>query len=93
MGLKQVYQPYFPIGAAVPASAFDRPAALRAITEQYASISCENAMKPESLLDREENMRNPAAHTNSPALCFDGARQFLTFAKSNGIRMRDHTLV
>lgn len=92
MGLKHVYQPYFPIGAAVPASAFDRPAALRAITEQYASISCENAMKPESLLDREENLQHPAAHDKSPALCFDGARQFLSFAKSNGIGMRGHTL-
>ena len=93
MGLNEVYRPYFPIGAAVPAAAFDHPAALRAIASQYGSMTCENDMKPEALLDREENQRNPAAHDRSPAVCFDGVRKYLDFAKEHGIGMRGHTLV
>ena len=58
MGLKKTYQPYFPIGAAVPASAFDNASAQKAMVEQYASITCENDMKPEALLDKEANQKN-----------------------------------
>lgn len=93
MGLKEIYRPYFPIGAAVPASAFDHPSALHAIAEQYASLTCENDMKPEALLDREENQKNPAACDRTPALRFDRAVPYLEFAKENGIGMRGHTLV
>ena len=93
MGLKEIYRPYFPIGAAVPASAFDHPSALHAIAEQYASLTCENDMKPEALLDWEENQKNPAACDRTPALRFDRAVPYLEFAKENGIGMRGHTLV
>ena len=93
MSLKKVFQPYFPVGAAVPGSIFERPAALRAIREQYASLTCENDMKPEALLDEAENRREPARYDRAPALCFDRARRTLNFAKENGIGMRGHTLV
>ena len=51
MSLKEVYQPYFKIGAAVGENAFGRPAALYHLRQEYDSITCENDMKPEKLLD------------------------------------------
>ena len=50
MSLKEVYQPYFKIGAAVGENAFGRPAALYHLRQEYDSITCENDMKPEKLL-------------------------------------------
>lgn len=93
MGLKKTYQPYFPIGAAVPASAFDNASAQKAMVEQYASITCENDMKPEALLDKEANQKNSSLFHTNPAVCFDGIRKYLDFAQAHGIKMRGHTLV
>ena len=93
MSLKEVYSPYFTIGTAVGARAFESPAALRELSEQYNTMTCENEMKPQYLLDEEENKNRAAAHNLSPAVCFDGIRKYLDFARGNGMKMRGHTLV
>ena len=80
MSLQKIYSPYCRIGAAVSAQAFERPAALRALAEQYNSMTCENDMKPECLLDEAENCENPDAHLLSPALRFDGILNYFEFA-------------
>ena len=92
MSLQKVYSPYCRIGAAVSAQAFERPAALRALAEQYNSLTCENDMKPECLLDEAENCENPDAHLLSPALRFDGILNYFEFAKEHHMGMRGHTL-
>ncbi len=93
MSLKTVYHPYFKIGAAVPAKAFYDARAQEALLCQYDSFTCENEMKPQHLLDEEENRRNPAAHDRCPAVSFQGIRVALDFARENGMKMRGHTLV
>ena len=93
MSLKEVYQPWFQIGAAVGEGAFQRPAALRCLQQEYGSMTCENDMKPEKLLDEEENRRDPEEYDRDPAVRFDGIRKYLDFARENGMRMRGHTLV
>lgn len=93
MGLKQVYRPYFLTGAAIPCQAFEKPLALRMIEQQFNSITCENDMKPEALLDEAANKSAPDVYNRAPALHFDGIRKYLDFAIKQGIRMRGHTLV
>ena len=93
MSLKSVYHPYFKIGAAVPAKAFSDARAQEALLCQYDSFTCENEMKPQHLLDEEENRRNPEAHDRCPAVSFQGIRVALDFARENGMKMRGHTLV
>ncbi len=93
MSLKEVYQPYFKIGAAVGESAFERPAALQHLRQEYDSLTCENDMKPEKLLDEEENRRNPGKYDRNPAINPEAARKYLDYAKENGMQMRGHTLV
>ena len=51
MSLKTVYQPYFRMGAAVPAQVFESTTALGELCAQYESMTCENEMKPQFLLD------------------------------------------
>ena len=93
MSLKEVYQPYFKIGAAVGENAFGRPAALYHLRQEYDSITCENDMKPEKLLDEKENRRDPGKYDRDPAVNPEAARKYLEYAKENGMRMRGHTLV
>ncbi len=93
MSLKTVYQPYFKMGAAVPAQVFESTTALGELCVQYDSMTCENEMKPQFLLDEEENRRNAAQYDRCPAVCFEGVRKYLDFAREHGMKMRGHTLV
>lgn len=93
MSLKTVYKEYFHIGAAVPGAAFENPAALQYLKIQYSSMTCENDMKPERLLDEEKNRSEPEKYDRSPALDFSGVRKYLDFAREHGMGMRGHTLV
>lgn len=93
MGLKDAYQPFFKIGAAISEGALADSFALQNVTEEYNSITCENDMKPENLLDEEENCSDPAKYNTNPAVRFEKAAKYLAFAKEHGIGMRGHTLV
>ena len=93
MSLTSVFKPYFSIGAAVPDRAFENQKALEHIRKEFGSITCENDMKPENLLDREKNQAEPDRYDRNPALNFSGIRQYLDFARENGLKMRGHTLL
>ncbi len=93
MSLKKAYAPYFKIGAAVPASAFEEKAALTNLWEHYSSITCENDMKPEEILDEERNCSDPEQYQFCPAVRFDRIRKYLEFSREHQIGMRGHTLV
>ena len=80
MSLKTVYQPYFRMGAAVPAEVFESAIACGELCAQYDSMTCENEMKPQFLLDEGENRRNAAQYDRCPAVCFEGVRKYLDFA-------------
>ena len=93
MSLKTVFEPYFKIGAAAPLAAFENPAAMRYMKEQYHSLTCENDMKPEHLLDGKKMLADPEKYNLTPAVDFSKVRPVLDFAQENGLKMRGHTLV
>lgn len=93
MSLKTVYKPYFKIGAAVSRRMLEDPVGRRHILEQYQSLTCENDMKPEMLLDKAKNQADPNTYRKAPAVSFASAIPYLDFARENGIQMRGHTLV
>ena len=45
-------------------------------------------MKPQFLLDEGENRRNAAQYDRCPAVCFEGVRKYLDFAREHGMKMR-----
>lgn len=93
MSLKEVFEPYFRIGTAIPEMVLGRKEYKDEIINQYNSLTCENEMKPESVLDLKQCMADYENYKYEPALDFSDADKILSFAYENGIAMRGHTLV
>ena len=93
MSLKESYQFCFKMGAAIPRQVLKDEPVLRHIAQEYDSITCENDMKPENLLDAEANRKEPERYERSPAVTFEKIDPYMEYAKKNGIGMRGHTLV
>lgn len=93
--LKDLYKDDFYIGCCVPdsfvTSPVEEPRTL--LLNQFNSITCENEMKPENVLDAATTLADPEKYNESPALDFTKAITILDFAKENNLKMRGHTLV
>lgn len=93
MSLKESYQSFFKIGAAIPAGVFENHSVLEHILTEYNSITCENDMKPENLLDAQKNQMEPEKYDKCPAVTFDRIINYMDFAQNNGLGVRGHTLI
>ncbi len=91
--LKELYKHQFYIGAAVPGGAINTPMYSSLIARQFGSMTMENEMKPDFILDEAESKRDLAAHKESAALHFQSCEPMLQYARQNGIAVRGHTLV
>ncbi len=89
--LGEAYREHFLIGAAVNAYMLRDEGHRRLIRRQFTSMTAENEMKPERLLDREATLA--LADPVRCALRFDTADRMLAFARECGIPVRYHTLV
>ena len=89
--LGEAYREHFLIGAAVNAYMLRDEQYRRLIRRQFTSVTAENEMKPERLLDRGATLA--LADPVRCALRFDPADRMLAFAQECGIRVRYHTLV
>ena len=93
--LKDLYKDDFYIGCCVPdsfvTSPVEEPRTL--LLNQFNSITCENEMKPENILDAATTLADPEKYNECPALDFSKAITILDFAKENNLKMRGHTLV
>ncbi len=79
--LKDVFADYFPIGVALPASAFDNELQSDLIKKHFNSITAENDMKPQSMQPQEGSFK------------LERGDRYVEFAQENGMRLRGHTLV
>ncbi len=77
--LKEVYEPYFEIGAAVSAGVLNRYDEL--LQKHFSSLTAENSMK------FSEVHRNPGRYT------FHAADRIVEYAQSHNMLMRGHTLI
>lgn len=93
--LSAAYADYFKFGVASPASVMTNKndGFRKMILTQFNSVTPENELKPENVLDREATLANVSKYNESPALKFDAAKPILDFCKKNGIQMRGHTLI
>ena len=89
--LYQAYQEYFPIGAAVTPRQLADPTVSALICRHFDSITAENAMKPENVLNRSATLA--LGDPIRTAQDFTRVDQMLSFARQNQIRVRFHTLV
>ncbi len=87
----EAYREHFLIGAAVNAYVLRDERHGQMVRHQFTSLTAENEMKPERLLDREATLA-----LGDPVCCvlhFDQADRILAFARESDIRVRFHTLV
>ena len=91
--LRELYSEQFLIGTCINPKVIATPEYSELVKAQFSSVTCENDMKPESLLDRTESISDLDKYQESPAINFDRARDELDFARDNGIKLRAHTLV
>ena len=91
--LKDVYADDFYIGSAVAGYQVSDPDYINLITEQFNSMTCENEMKPDALLDKATTLSDIEQYREAPAVKFDSCIDQLEFAKAHDIKMRGHTLV
>ena len=89
--LFKAYENHFRIGAAVSSFLTFDPAYRGLIRRHYNSLTADNQMKPESVLDRAATL----AHGDPLHASVDFTRvdSLMYFARDNGIAMRYHTLV
>ncbi len=94
-GLKELYQDDFYIGVALPNHILNNMGVLvkTRINDNFSSITCENEMKPDAILDKNACQKGlPETYTN-PAVKFDSSQRIVNYALENGMKMRLHTLV
>ncbi len=89
--LKKIYTDYFSIGVAASLRSFSAERQ-ELIKQQFNSITAENELKPESLLDYTACISNPDFDDN-PQVNFSKVDPLLQFAQENGIPVRGHVLV
>lgn len=91
--LKEYYSEYFMVGTAASIGDVKTEKVAALIVHEYNSITAENAMKPDNMLDVSKCMSNPEKYNESPALDFGDADYYLAFAQANDIQVRWHTFV
>jgi endo-1,4-beta-xylanase len=79
--LREAFQPFFRVGAAVPSTEGLPEDETALLTRHFVSVTPENLMKPEALQPREGTFR------------FEAADAFLDRAKQLGLEVHGHTLV
>ena len=94
-GLYEFYQDDFMIGVALPSAIIKNEGKkLRAsILDNFNSITCENEMKPDALLDKAVCQANLEECYTNPAVKFDSCMPAINFALENNLKIRLHTLV
>lgn len=88
--LHESYKNLFAVGAAINSWQTDDAARSRLILKQFNSITAENEMKPEPVMDYRKTLEiGDNIHTGQN---FEKVDKLLAFARDNGIRVRYHVL-
>lgn len=93
-GLVKVYEDNFPIGVALPGFVLQNTATYgEAILNNFNSITCENEMKPDFLLDKAASQASLSETNLHAAVRFDNCMPAIEYALENNMKIRFHTLV
>jgi len=84
------------MGVAIPATALDDAARMSLVTKHFNSITCENEMKPESILGTTptlDSSGNPELNFTSADRIFDYIQEYNNAHPEDIIRIRGHVLL
>lgn len=93
--VKDIYQDYFLVGAAINGNSLDTMALnhegmTEILKKNFNSTTLSNLMKPEFLLDQKASQKSK---DGMPVCKFDTCDPALRFCMENNIKMRGHTLI
>ena len=91
--LKDVFADSFDIGVCINPITVMNEDYSSLIKAQFSSATCENELKPDAVINREETIKDTANDGEHLVLNMDGAVDLLDFARDNGMKMRGHTLI
>lgn len=83
------YEGYFYFGTCVNASYLNNSKVTELVLEQFNSITCENEMKPDALLNQYQCQAQGKVVITVPS----NTKKILDWAKKNGLKVRGHVLV
>ncbi len=89
--MRELYSDNFSIGVALEPGTLNGKKERTLIREQFSYITCENAMKPAALLNRQKTLER--GEEEYPVIEVTEAEPLLTFAEENGLKLRGHVLV
>lgn len=89
--LSEVYKDLFSVGVAVARQDLRDEGKRKLILSQFNSLTCENEMKADSVLDRQATLLS--GDEGHAVINMFKADDILSFAQQNGLKMRGHTLV
>lgn len=90
MSLKDEYKDLFSIGVAANSWQLEDENTLAVITKDFSSITCENEMKPDYVLDYEATLESG---DGMPEINTENIDKIMKMAEDAGLKMRGHTLV
>ncbi len=93
MTLRERYADNFKVGVALSNYLINNPGALEFTASQFNSLTFENEMKPDHLLDAAGCRSGYPGTNTKPAVKFSSTTRGMEWAQKNGIGVRGHTLV
>ena len=94
--LGEAYKNHFAVGAAVSASMIDDVEYQHIIKSCFKTITAENEMKPDALLNQKASQEAAEADADAEPVLnleYSGMSKILDFAKDNGLKVRGHSLL
>lgn len=91
--LKELYADYFEIGCCINPAIISTDDYSELLIKEFSSVTMENDLKPESILDRAASMEDLTDGGTHLAVNMDAAKEELDFALNNGMKVRGHTLI
>lgn len=91
--LVELYSEYFPIGVALPDHVIRNKVYHDTINANFNSITCENEMKADALLDEAKSKAGLPETYLCPKVNFARCQAAIMYALDNGQKIRFHTLV
>lgn len=89
--LKDAYQSKFKVGAAITTAMLEDADLAELIKYQYNTITAENEMKPDALLQQDQQI--PGVSDENVVINTYSMDKILKFAQDNGLKVRFHALV
>lgn len=88
--IKEAYEKLFTTGVAINSWQLADPDIIEHVKKNYSSITTENEMKPDYILDRDKTLE---AEDGLPEINMENVDRIMKMAEDAGLKMRGHTLV